>query len=89
MRIKQQYKLRTIAGEEVIFIQGKVGVDTNKVLSFNESAIWLWEEIHSKDFSEEEVAEILFEHFDIEREQALQDAKEFISTLQKFNIIEE
>jgi len=42
MRIKKGLKIRNIAGEKVLIMQGQVGVDMTKVISFNNTAEWLW-----------------------------------------------
>ena len=44
MKIKEQYKVREMAGEHVIIMQGKHGSDLTKIISLNQSALYLWGE---------------------------------------------
>ena len=49
MKIKQQYKVREMAGEHVVIMQGKFGADMTRIISLNESALYLWNAIYDKD----------------------------------------
>ena len=42
MKIKQEYKVREIAGENVVIMQGGKGADLTKIITLNESALLLW-----------------------------------------------
>jgi SOS response regulatory protein OraA/RecX len=61
MKIKEQYKVREMAGEHVIIMQGKHGSDLTKIISLNESALYLWGELCGKEFDVESVASLLVE----------------------------
>ena len=59
MKIKEQYKVREMAGEHVIIMQGKHGSDLTKIISLNESALYLWNELQGKEFDAEVVANLI------------------------------
>lgn len=42
MKIREEYKVREMAGEHVVVMQGRLGVDMTKIISLNESALYLW-----------------------------------------------
>ena len=42
MKIREEYKVREMAGEHVVIMQGRQGVDMTKIISLNESALYLW-----------------------------------------------
>ena len=42
MRIKNDFVLREVCGENVIMGEGFKAIDFRKILSLNESAAWLW-----------------------------------------------
>lgn len=42
MKIREEYKVREMAGEHVVIMQGRLGVDMTKIISLNESALYLW-----------------------------------------------
>ena len=41
MKIREEYKVREMAGEHVVIMQGRLGVDMTKIISLNESALYL------------------------------------------------
>ena len=42
MRISDKYKVREMAGQHVVIIQGRNGEDMTKIISLNESSLYLW-----------------------------------------------
>ena len=50
MKIKSQYKVREMAGENVVIMQGKGTSDLTRIISLNESALYLWGEVEGKEF---------------------------------------
>ena len=53
MKIKPMYKVRQIAGENLIVGQGRLNADMTKVISLNDTAVLLWKELVDKDFTNE------------------------------------
>ena len=52
MKIKENYKIRQIAGENLVISQGRGVADMTKVISLNQSAVKLWEALAGREFSE-------------------------------------
>ena len=88
MKIKEQYKVREMAGEHVIIMQGKHGSDLTKIISLNESALYLWNELQGKEFDTETVANMLVERYGIESAIATTDAERWIEKLRECHIAE-
>ena len=74
MRIKEGFTLRDICGEHVVVGEGLEQVNFNKIISLNESAAWLWEQLQGKDFDERTVTYLLQQHYIVAEEQACVDA---------------
>lgn len=89
MRINKKYKIKDIAGEKVIILQGKYGSDLTKIISFNESSEWLWNLFYEKDFSVEDVKQALLSRYDVEDAQAENDAYKWVEKLKEILLIEE
>lgn len=87
MKIKENYKLRKIAGENLIIKQGADHSDLTKIISLNPTAVILWEELKDKEFSAEEAAEILVKKFEIDKQTALNDVNKFLTKLIEEDII--
>ena len=88
MKIKEQYKVREMAGEHVIIMQGKHGSDLTKIISLNESALYLWNELQGKEFDTEAVAKLIVERYGIDMSVATTDAERWIEKLRECNIAE-
>ena len=88
MQIKEGLEIRSIAGEKVLIMQGRVGMDMTKVVSFNSTAEWLWNRLYGNAFSQEDVTGLLVEHFQVDAETAEADARKWIEKLKQCNAIE-
>ena len=65
MRIKSEYKLRNVAGETIIVRQGTAQIDLTKVISLNSSARVIYEALAGKEFSLEDIVEVLTDKYEI------------------------
>ncbi len=88
MKINKNHKLHDLAGEKIIFLQGSAGKEMSKVMSLNETAVFLWKELYDKEFSLQDIVSLLVENYDVNSEKAGEDASEWIEKLKKFGILE-
>ena len=56
MKIKSNYKLREIAGENVIINQGITEANLTSIISLNTSAKLMWEKLINQEFNLEQAA---------------------------------
>lgn len=78
MRLKEGFTLRTICGEHVVIGEGLAQVNFNKMLSLNGSAAYLWEQVHGKDFTVEDLVTLLTDKYEVSEDQARQDALKLV-----------
>ena len=88
MKIKKQYKVREMAGEHVVIMQGELGSNLTKIISLNESALYLWQVIDGKEFDVNTIADLLAEHYGIDDEVAHSDAARWIDRLEECGLLE-
>ena len=88
MKINPNYKLREVAGETIVVNQGTAEVNMTRIISLNASARLLYESLANKDFTLEDVAQILSDTYGIPAEVAMKDAQVWVEALQKCGIIE-
>lgn len=88
MKIKSQYKVREMAGENVVIMQGKGASDLTRIISLNESALYLWGEVEGKEFDTKMVAELLAGQYGIDMDIAERDAQRWIDRLDECGLIE-
>ena len=89
MKFKDEYKVRSIAGENVVIMQGTAGSDMTRIISLNDSSLLLWNELQGKKFEVADVANILVENYGIDLATAERDAKAWVDKLQECNLISE
>ena len=88
MRIKQGYKVREIAGENVVIMSGIQGADMTRIITLNESALLMWNALNEKDFSLADAQRVLLENYQVEDSVALVGAQKWIAKLQEAGLVE-
>ena len=89
MRIKKDFILREVCGENVIIGEGLGAIDFGKLLALNGTAAWLWKQAQEMgDFTIESLADRLCEEYEVSAEEARQDVAEIIGEWQKVNVME-
>lgn len=88
MRIKSGYRVREIAGENVVIMSGQAGVDMARVITLNDSSLLLWNNLMSLDFTASDVERILLENYEVERCVAAADAQKLVDKMQQAGLIE-
>jgi hypothetical protein len=88
MKIKQQYKVREMAGEHVVIMQGSYGADMTRIISLNESALYLWNALADREFSVADVANLLAEYYGIDDAIAERDAARWVERLEEWALVE-
>lgn len=88
MKIKSEYKIREIAGEKIIVIQGKFGQDMTRIVSLNPSSELLIESLSGRDFEIADAAHILTENYEVDYGTAERDAAAWVQKLIECGIVE-
>ncbi len=88
MKFKDGYKVRSMAGENVVIMQGAAGSDMTRIISLNDSSLLLWNELQGKEFEVADVANTLVENYGIDLATAERDAKAWVEKLQECNLID-
>lgn len=76
-----------MAGEHVVIMQGRAGVDMTKIISLNESALYLWNVLAGKEFSVEDAARLLTERYGVDNATATRDAAAWVEKLRDCKLI--
>ncbi|MDD2575470.1 MAG: PqqD family protein [Acholeplasmataceae bacterium] len=86
MKIKEGFIVKEIAGKNVVVTTGDEALNFNMIMHLNDSAKLLFEKL-KQGSSEEELVELLMDHYDVGLEVATRDVKGFIQVLIDKNII--
>lgn len=87
MKFKEGYKVRSMAGENVVIMQGTAGSDMTRIISLNDSSLLLWNKLQGKEFEVADVAAILVEEYKIDTELAQRDAAAWIEKLTECGLV--
>lgn len=87
MKINPIYKVRKIAGENIILLQGKIGGDMTRVVAFNESALLMWESLQGKEFTVDDAVAVLLDNYDVEEATARADAEKWVETIRENGLL--
>ena len=79
MKIKTGFELRDVCGEKVIIATGIENIDFSRMISLNESAAFLWENIQDKEFDAETLAELLLQEYEVDKADALADSQKLLN----------
>ena len=89
MKLKQGFRLRPLAHEFILTAEDLSQVNFNKMISLNSTAAYLWESVADKEFTPEDLAELLLEKYDVDEATALNDSKAIVQKWLEAGIAEE
>lgn len=89
MKTKKGFNLRSVCGEQIVVAEGKENIDFSSIISMNESSAYLWKELVGKDFTVEDMVELLLKEYDVDRETALADCNALANNWLAAGIIEQ
>lgn len=87
MKINPIYKVRKVAGENIILLQGKTSGDMTRVVAFNDSALLMWDALMGKDFTVADAVAVLMESYEVEETVATADAHKWVDTLRENGLL--
>lgn len=73
MKIVEGFKLRPLGRDFIVTGEGLAHVNFNKLISLNESAAYLWNELVGKEFTSEDLVKLLLERYEVAEEVARAD----------------
>ena len=89
MKIDARYKVREMAGEHVVIVQGRYGADMTRVIALNDTSLYLWNALEGRDFDTADAARLLTERYEVDRATALRDAGAWVGKLRECNLLSE
>jgi len=86
MKRKQGFIVREIAGKTVAIAVGEASKDFHGMLTLNQTALFIWQQLE-KDTTEEAIVDELLKIYDVPREKAENDVHITVDTLKKAGIV--
>ncbi len=89
MKIRKELTVQKVGGENVILLQGRHGLDTTRIVSLNDTSLWLWNRFAGEDnFTEADVAAALIAEWGIDSDRAVADAAAWVRTMRSNSLLE-
>lgn len=86
MRLNDNFAIRRIADEYIMVAHVENNLDYTKAIGLNETTVYLLESLVGQEFSEEDMAVLLTEKYEVTHEQALTDAQNLMCKLLELGI---
>lgn len=88
MKIKKGFELRKICGENIVIAHGVENIDFTKIITLNESAAFIWQQVEGKEFTEADMVKILLDEYEVEEPQAQADVKTLAESWKQAGLVE-
>ena len=88
MKIKNGFILREMCGEFIVAAEGIEHINFNKLISLNSTAAFIWKELIEKEFTTEEMAQLLVDEYGIDMELAMSDSAKLMEAWKDAGIAE-
>ncbi len=89
MRIKEGFELRNICGENIVIGHGLENINFTKVISMNESAADIWNVIVDKEFTLDDMVQVLLDNYEVDEETARRDSEKLLQDWCEAGFVEE
>ena len=87
MKIKENFVLRELCGSFVVVAVGEQTLNFKGLIKLNETGAFLWKNMAEKDVTEEELLQALLSEYEVEKDIAQTDIKEFVNLLKEADLL--
>lgn len=87
MKINEGFELRTVCSENVIVAYGRKNIDFSKVISLNESAAYLWKAVVGKEFTCQDLVDLLCKEYEVDAQTAQEDVAQMVSEWKDLGLV--
>ena len=89
MKIKEGFKMRKLGREHIVVAEGSGLVNFNRMVSFNDTAAYLWEALSGREFSVEDIRQLILDRYEVDERTADADAAKLARDWAEAGLIEE
>ena len=89
MKLKPNFELRTVCGENVVIPTGIETVNFDSIIHLNETGAFLWREAEKGEFTVESLTAALLAEYEVAEDVAGKDVAAFVAKLKEQKLAEE
>ena len=87
MKTKKGFRLRELGGDYILIGESVELVNFNNMITFNETAAYLWQAVEGKEFDVETLTQLLLAEFEVSEDIAREDAQATIDDWKEIGIL--
>ena len=87
MKTRRGFRLRELGGDYILIGESAELVDFHNLITFNEAAAYLWQNVEGKEFDVETLTQLLLAEYELAEDIARQDAQATIDDWKEVGII--
>lgn len=87
MKTKKGFRLRELGGDYILIGESAELINFNNLITFNEVAAYLWQQVDGKEFDVETLVQLLLAEYEVSEEIAREDAQATIDDWKEIGII--
>ena len=89
MKIKEGFKMRRLGREHIVVAEGSGLVNFNRMVSFNDTAAYLWEALTGREFAVEDIRQLILDRYEVDERTAEADAAKLAREWAEAGLVEE
>lgn len=87
MRLNPEYRLKVVAGENMLLHIGRKTVNLASVFSLNDSAAWLWRKIGRQEFTEDILVGWILDEYEVDENIARSDVHDMLLLWHQYGML--
>lgn len=87
MKVQPGFAMRSVCGERFLIAEGEENIDFSKLITMNDTAVFLWEKMGADDFTADDLVSALLAEYEVEEAEARTDVDAFLSSLKEAGVI--
>ena len=87
MKTKKGFRLRELGGDYILIGESVELVSFNNMITFNETAAYLWQAVDGKEFDVDTLTQLLLDEYEVTEDIAREDAQATIDDWKEIGII--
>ena len=87
MKTRKGFRLRELGGDYILIGESAELINFNNLITFNEAAAYLWQQVDGKEFDVETLVQLLLAEYEVSEEIAREDAQATIDDWKEIGII--
>lgn len=87
MKTRKGFRLRELGGDYILIGESVELVNFNNMITFNETAAYLWQAVEGKEFDVETLTQLLLAEYEVSEDIAREDAQATIDDWKEIGIL--